>query len=450
MDSAFKAAMAPPLSLLVLGALTPNQHSVTVIDENVQHLKLHDTPDCVGITVKVDTLPQAELIASHYRARGIPVIMGGIHPTACPEDCIKHADSVVVGEAETIWPKLLEDLQNNRLQKVYRNSEPPDMNKIPIPRYELINQQRYLFTNTIRIGRGCPWRCDFCYNSSPNIENRYRTKSIPQIMREIENLGTDHVMFIDDNFIGNPTFTRQLLPKLADMNLTWHAAVSADINRHQGLIADMAASGCKSLFIGFESINANSLKCCHKVQNKAERYNQLVEEIHANNMMINASLVFGFDSDDETVFDSSLQWLIEHKIATMTAHILTPYPGTRLYTDLLKQGRITDHDLSHYNTSQVVFRPAGMSARTLEQGYRSIYRNFYSWKSILQRMPDTSTQRLAYLQFALFYRKFGKITSLAGKAMGMRRMAQLARRIAYPSRRTPQKSPSPLRPISVC
>jgi radical SAM superfamily enzyme YgiQ (UPF0313 family) len=307
-----------------------------------------------------------------------------------------------------------------------------DIARVPVPRWPLLRHSRYLFTNTLTIGRGCPWRCDFCYNSSDNIPAGYRMKPIPRILEEIRSLGVRHVMFIDDNFIGSVAGARRLLQELRPLNLTWHAAVSADIGRHEDLLDRMAESGCKSLFIGFESVNQSSLRHCHKRQNRVAEYDAAIAAIHARGIMINASLVFGFDEDDVSVFPSTLDWLVRNRVATMTAHILTPYPGTVLHRRLADEGRVLDWDLRHYNTAHVVFRPKRMSPQELERGYRWMYSRFYSWESILKRWPAYPGQAVAYLEFSLLYRKFGRVTSLLGRAVGMRPLARIAKLLAYP------------------
>jgi len=431
MDSAWKTRMSPPLSLLVLGALTPGRHEVCVEDRNIERGRMDETADLVGVTVKVDTVYRARRISADYRRRGIPVVWGGIYPTMCPEHCAPFADCVVVGEAETIWPKLLEHAEQRALKKIYRAGTAPDIATVPVPRWELLKEHGYLFTNTIRIGRGCPWRCDFCYNSAPNIEAGYRAKPIGHVLREIDSLGTRHVMFIDDNFIGSPVYARRLLARLQTLGLTWHAAVSADIGRHPDILDMMAESGCKSLFIGFESINPRNLASCGKDQNRVAHYDSTIRAIHERGMMVNASLVFGFDDDDEAVFPATLEWLVRNRIETMTAHILTPYPGTVLYKRLRRERRIIDHDLRHYNTAHVVLEPARLSAHELARGYRWIYSQFYSLQNIVRRCPQAAAQRAAYLQFNFLYRKFGKVTSLLGKAFGMRNLARLATAVAY-------------------
>ena len=329
MDSAWKIHMAPPLSLAVVAALTPPSERVTIADENIERVALNDHPDLVGLTVKVDNFDRACAMARAYRRRGVRVVMGGIHATACPKDCLPHADAVVVGEAEGLWPQVLADFRRGALQPRYQHTQPVDPALTPIPRWDLLKEKEYLFTNTICIGRGCPWRCDFCYNSSANIDARYRMKPVPHVLAEIASLGIRHVMFIDDNFIGCPEQARRLIKALKPLNLIWHAAVSADIGRHDDILDLMAASGCKSLFIGFESVNPDSLRDCHKRQNRIDRYDATIAKLHARGIMVNASLVFGFDADDAGVFPHTLDWLVRNRVASMTAHILTPYVDVR-------------------------------------------------------------------------------------------------------------------------
>jgi radical SAM superfamily enzyme YgiQ (UPF0313 family) len=192
-----------------------------------------------------------------------------------------------------------------------------------------------------------------------------------------------------------------------------------------------AASGCRSLFIGFESINTQSIQSAGKKQNKVSDYEDLIRHLHSRGIMVNASLVFGFDADEKTVFADTLQWLINNKVETMTAHILTPYPGTRFYKELKSQNRIISEDVSRYNTSNVVFKPAQMSAEELYQGYLGMYRNFYSWKNMVRRFPDNKKIRIPYILFNLGYRKFGKLTSFIGRFGLMHALGSIARRISY-------------------
>ena len=244
-------------------------------------------------------------------------------------------------------------------------------------------------------------------------------------------------MFIDDNFIADPDFARRLVRAFQPLGLIWHTAVSADILDHPDILDLMAESGCQSLFIGFESLNDASLCEAGKRQNHTDTYARLIGAIHRRGMMVNASVVFGFDSDTPGVFDATTEWLISQKIETMTAHILTPYPGTKLHARLTAEGRIFDHNLRHYNTSRAVFRPKLMRAKDLDEGYLRAYRTFYAWPNILRRMP-LDRRATPYLLFNLFYRKFGKATAAIISSGGMRTLGRLGTKLSY----------SPWRPLS--
>jgi radical SAM superfamily enzyme YgiQ (UPF0313 family) len=434
MDSGWKTRMSPPLALLTVAALTPPDHRVTLNDENIERPRVGGHPDLVGITVKADTFPRACELAAAWRARGVPVVFGGIHPTACPAQCAPFADALVIGEAEPVWGALVADLCAGTLRPRYQATSPVDLSSVPVPRWDLLRAGRYLFTNTLTASRGCPWTCDFCYGSSPNVPRGHRVKPLASILAEIRSLGTDHVMFVDDNFIGSPERAREVVAALAPLNLTWHAAVSADIGRRLDLLDRMAEAGCRSLFIGFETVNQANLRGCGKAQNRVAAYDATLREVHARGIMVNASIVFGFDEDGPGVFADTVEWLERHRVSTMTAHILTPYPGTRLHARLAEAGRIRERDPRKYNTAFAVFEPARMTAAELEAGYRWAYDRFYSWRSILRRRPDGRAQRVAYLEFNLFYRKLGKLTCAIGRLVGPRRLARAARVLAYPAR----------------
>jgi radical SAM superfamily enzyme YgiQ (UPF0313 family) len=431
-DSEFKRIMAPSLALLTVAALTPPEHHISLIDENVSTDCPDGSPDLVGISVNVDTSRRAYDIAQRYRQRGIPVIMGGIHPSANSDEALMYADSVCIGPADGVWQDILHDVVSNSLRRIYRASSEAAAGSIPIPRWDLIDSSKYLYTNIVSTSRGCPFRCDFCYNSSSYVPSKVANRGIEEVLRDIEKLGTRHVMFIDDNFIGTIPWTRKLLRELTPMKLRWNAAVSSNIVSHPDLLDEMAASGCQSLFIGFESLNASSLAGVNKGHNDIPSYDRLIKELHEREIMINASLVFGLDSDRCDVFRTTLDWLVGKRLSTITAHILTPYPGTALFKRFHQEGRITNYDWSHYNTSRVVFRPKHMSAKELEEGYLWIYREFYSMRSIIRRMPPGRRQWMPYLLFNLIYRKFGTIaSSIASRTGLMKPLGKLARRLAY-------------------
>jgi len=430
MDSEFKRLMSPSLSLITLASLTPSDHSVYIEDENLTKVKFNDKPDLVGINVNVDTSQRAIEIAKNYRKQNIKVVFGGIHPSANPETMIEHCDAIVIGDAENVWEQLLNDLIDNNLQKFYSNKL-NDLDKIPFPKWNIVNLKNYLYNNIVVTSRGCPYKCNFCYNSSSYTNNSFRNRPIENVIEEINRLDTRQIMFIDDNFIGNPKWTMEFVERIKPLKLIWHAAVSTNIFHHKDLIEKFAESGCRSLFIGFESINGQSIKSAKKSQNRINEYEELIQLLHSKKIMVNASLVFGFDFDTNTVFRDTLNWLVKNKIETMTAHILTPYPGTKLFETLEEQGRISNYDFSKYNTSNVVFKPAGMTAKELREGYLWIYREFYSFKNILKRKPKNKAIVMPYFLFNFCYRKFGKVTSLLGKLGLMHWIGKLGRRLSY-------------------
>ncbi|NLD58367.1 MAG: B12-binding domain-containing radical SAM protein [Clostridiales bacterium] len=427
MDTDLKTHMAPPLGLLTILKLTPDGHEARLINENVEKLDFGVDCNLVGITVTLDVMPRAIEIAQQFRRRGIPVVAGGIHVTGNPDSCLPHFDAVCVGPAERVWARIVRDAEAGTLQRVYCDADGFRGDEIASPAYDRVDRSRYLYTNVVSTSRGCPNRCSFCYNSSPNAA--YILRPIDDVLADIRALGTRHVLFIDDNFIGAPARTRELLERTRGMGLKWSAAVTADVADDPELLDMMAETGCQSLFIGLESINDASLKSVNK-KNRFEKYERLVCEIHRRGIMINASMVFGLDGDGPDVFGRTLEWLVEHRIETLTSHILTPYPGTALHRHMEAEGRIADHDLSKYNTAHVVFEPRGMTAEQLHAGYLWIYREFYSFKNILRRMPDRGARRRSYILFNLFYRKFGGFTSLLSRAVSMRAVGRFAARIA--------------------
>ncbi len=430
MDTDLKTCMAPSLALLTLLGLTPYGHETILVNENIEPIDDRCGADLVAITVTLDVMPRARQIAARFRQRGVPVVAGGIHITCCPEDCRSDFDAICIGPAERVWARMIRDAEAGRLQPRYCDMENFQGSEICSPAYEQIDPSRYLYTNVITTSRGCPNRCGFCYNSCQN--RMYLRRPVADVMRDIQTLGTRHIFFVDDNFIGSPSYTRELLDQLDRMNLTWSAAVTTKIADHPDLLDRMAQTGCQSLFIGFESMNSASLASVNK-DNKVEQYEKVVEAIHSRGIMVNASMVFGLDGDDPDTFKRTLDWLVKMRIETLTSHILTPYPGTALYHQMETAHRITDHDLEKYNTAHVVFKPIGMSEGELYRGYRWMYRQFYSFGNIIRRFPKKQAQQKPYLLFNFFYRKFGGVVSALTRVIPMHVLGRLAAWISYHS-----------------
>jgi radical SAM superfamily enzyme YgiQ (UPF0313 family) len=432
MDSELKRRMSPPLSLVTIASMTPKQHRVYIEDENVERVKLNDHPDMVGITVNIDTAYRAFELSKTYRSKGVKVVFGGIYASSCPQEVAEHCDAVCVGEAEEVWGKIIEDCMLGRLKPLYRASEPTDLSLVPIADWNFISKKRkYLYYNVIVTSRGCPFRCEFCYNSCDYVSGKYRNRPADDVVEEIRRTGVKQIMFIDDNFIGNIPWVQGLLDRISPMGLVWHAAVSTNILHHPQLIRRMAQCGCRSLFIGFESLNDGSIKSVNKQQNKISEYEQLIQLLHSHGIMVNASLVFGLDEDGPETFDQTLEWLVKNRVETMTGHILTPYPGTVLHKKLTKEGRIICHDLMKYNTSHVVFLPKKLTPEQLQTGYLAMYKKFYSLRNIIRRRPQNRRIMASYLLFNFGYRKYGKFVSFIGRWGVMGAIGRFARRLSF-------------------
>lgn len=431
MDTKLKTRMSPPLGLLTIANMFYREHTVIIENENIRDINYDEAVDIVGISITVDVLPRAVEIAKRFRERGVTVVGGGIQITACPEYMTEEFDAVSVGMAEKTWFDIVRDFQRGELKKIYTCSGSIKGSDIIAPAYDLINKGDYLYTNIVCTSRGCPFKCDFCYNSCEHCRDIYINRPIEDVLADIRAIGKKHIMFIDDNFIGNPKWTREFVKALKPLKIKWNAAVSSNIGDMPELLDEMAESGCQSLFIGFESLNERSLKNVHKNQNSIEKYEKLVNELHSRGIMINASFVFGLDGDDVTTFKATLDWIVKNKIETVTSHILTPYPGTKLYDDFVKDNRITSFDFSEYNTASVVFKPENMTADELYEGYINIYKEIYSLKNIIRRIPRSRKQVLPYLMFNLLYRKYGKFSEWICEKITYERLGRIGEFISY-------------------
>lgn len=429
MDTDIKIRMAPPLGLLTIANLLRSDHKISIENENINSIVYDDKPDIVGITITVDTFPRAVEISKKFREKGSIVVAGGIHITTAFDMISGDAfDVLCIGPAEGTWPDIIRDYENGCLKSVYKCNKSICGEDIVSPAYDMLKTGEYLYCNVVHTSRGCPYRCDFCYNSAK--ERRYINRPIEDVIKDVLAVNSKHIMFIDDNFIGNPKWTRELIKELKPLHIKWNAAVSMNIADFPDLLDEMRESGCQSLFIGFESINPSSINGVHKIQNDIKKYSDVIQALHNRGIMINASFVFGLDSDTKETFSNTLDWIVKQKIETVTSHILTPYPGTILYENLVREGRILSYDLSLYNTANVVFYPKQMTEEELYDGYLWIYKEVYSIKNIIRRIPKSRNQVIPYLMFNLFYRKFGKFTDFLCKCITYKRIGILAERIS--------------------
>lgn len=376
-----------PLGLGVLAALTPSGHNVRIYDENLGEYPYNDDVDLVGLSLMTARATRGYQIAGEYRKRGVPVVFGGSHPTLLPEESMAHADAIVMGEAELTWPQLLEDVQNGRLQRVYRSPRWVEMDEVPIPRRDLISAKATFGATSIQATRGCPFDCNFC-TVTKFFGGSYRYRSIDLVVKELEQeiaKGKKTFFFVDDNIIANRRYARQLFERLIPLRIKWGGQASITAAKDPEVLRLAAESGCMALFIGIESISKETLHNAHKDFNNPEKYAENFKKYHDNGITILAGIIFGFDTDDEGVFERTVEFLIKHKIGLANFGILTPLPGTEVYTTLNAENRIFERNWSKYSASQVVFYPKKMSPERLKEGHIWAKKAFYSLSSLARR-----------------------------------------------------------------
>jgi radical SAM superfamily enzyme YgiQ (UPF0313 family) len=402
-----KYSLFPPLGLATLAGYLDESDQITLEDEHVQPINLNDSPELVAIEVYITSSYRAYALADTYRRRGAYVVLGGLHVTALPEEAALHADTIFTGPGEDTWPAFLADFRTGRSAKIYRSQQRTLLN-LPKPRRDLFQRSRYLVPNSIVVSRGCPHSCDFCYKQSFFKGGKsFYTQSVDSALAEIESLPGRHLYFLDDHLFADPQFAGALFDGMAGMGRVWQAAATVKSVLSPGLLEKAAACGLRSLFIGFETLDPLNLQSQHKLQNLRQDYSQEISHLHELGVMVNGSFVFGMDQDDEGVFDRTVAWAIRHGIETATFHILTPYPGTALYSRMQSQGRILSTNWDLFDTRHAVFQPAHMTPEALENGYWRAYRDFYSWGSIWQgAMSKTDLAgQLRHLAYAAGWKK---------------------------------------------
>lgn len=422
-----KYSLFPPLGLATLAGYLDPDDEITIEDEHVEQLRLDDRPDLVAIQVYVTSAYRAYKLADHYREKGAYVCLGGLHVTSLPEEAAQHADTIFLGPGEDTWPAFLSDYRAGTPAPTYTSRE-RTLEHLPPIRRDLIKRDLYLVPNSIVISRGCPHHCDFCYKDAFFSGGKsFYTQPIDAALAEIDRLPGRHLFFLDDNVFGDPRFAWALFDGMQGMGRLWQAAGTVQAALQPGLLEKAAACGLKSLFVGFETLDADNLEAQHKHHNRRHDYERCIQRLHDQGVMVNASFVFGLDNDDTAVFDRTVQWAVEQGIETATFHILTPYPGTPLHSRLQSQGRITTNNWGRYDTRHAVFQPAQMTAQELEAGYWRAYRQFYSWSNIVRgaRTKPNWGGRMRHLAYAGGWKKFEPFWDLVIQAKRVARMRPL-------------------------
>ncbi len=378
----------PILGLTLLASLFPKTYEVKVINEVIEKVDFDAEVDLVGITGLTCVIKRAYAIADRFRERGAKVILGGVHPSLLPEEAKEHADSVFIGEAEGMLGKVITDFEAGKLKPFYKNREWSDLKGMPLPRRDLLNKRYRPFFKVIETTRGCPNRCEFC--SVPIINGkRYRARPLKEMDQELSTIirkKGEYLFLSDDNVTAKEDYAFGLFEIFKRHGVKWMGFTTIKIALNEKLLEAARESGCVSLFIGFESLLQENLDNVSKRFVNVKELSNMVKTIQNHQIGIQGAFIFGFDGDDPSIFKKTVEFVQKNNIDLPTFSVLTPFPGTSLFSRLENEGRIFDRNWSHYDMSHVVFKPKKMTVQELQEGYLWAQKYICAPRSILKRL----------------------------------------------------------------
>jgi radical SAM superfamily enzyme YgiQ (UPF0313 family) len=377
------------LTLPYLAALAPQDWDISLIDEQLADVDFSAPVDVAAITTWTMNSIRAYEIADQFRTRGVPVLMGGPHTSFHAEEAAEHSDAVCIGEGESQWPRMLEDAAAGKLNKFYRSDQPCDLQKLRMPQYERIDMRPYGFfkTYSIQSSRGCPFRCEFC-SERLYLGEAYRYRPSQDVIEEIRHTGAKNILFADSNFAGNISHTMELMEALIPLRIRWSALWSAHLCKNDAFMDLAKKSGLLHLNIGMESIDSKTLVSMNKKANKASDYQQILAGLRRRGISYSLNFIFGWDTETEDVFPSTLEFLKENKVPAAYFNILTPDKGTPLYDRMMAENRIANaSDMGRWPGDKCFIVPKNYTPETLEKRIRDLHNAFYSYPSMIARLP---------------------------------------------------------------
>ncbi len=376
------------LPAALLAGLTPPGVEVRFYDDRMEAIPFDEPTDLVALSVETYTARRAYQIASDYRARGVPVVMGGFHATLCPEEVGRYAEAVVVGEAEGIWPELIDDFRHGRLQPRYQGAPRPGLLELPFDR-SLFAGKHYLPIALVEAGRGCRFRCDFCAVQG-FFGGRHQQRPVEDVVRELRTLGHARlIFFVDDNFGADRPAALELLRAIAPLRLRWVTQIAIDAAHDEAFVAALAEAGCRGVLIGLESLDADALRQMNKGFNTMRGgFGPALAQLRRHRIPVYATFVFGYDGDTAASFDNALAFAIEQRFYIAAFNHLVPFPGTPLYQRLQQEQRLLFDQWwldPHYRYNLAPFQPRQLTPEALRTHCVATRRRFYSAGSILRR-----------------------------------------------------------------
>ena len=374
------------LSVLNVAASAPPFVQSRIVDENIEPIDFEsiiNDADVVGISFMTFNAPRAYLIADRLRLNGKTVIFGGYHPTLMPEEAAEHCDAVCVGDAEGNVPRMFEDYKNGGLKKFYNHTY-EKLHSLPANGY-LLDKDKYIISSVLQATRGCTNGCGFC-SISAFYKRSFKAKPVTEVIAEIKRMKGKNVLFIDDNLGADTKYAKSLFRAMIPLQKHWYSQIGVNASKDPELLGMMRDSGCRGVFIGFESISQDSLNETCKGFNQAQHYKDAIAKFHDHGIGVTGAFVIGFDHDQKDIIESTCRFLKEAGVDVLQLTTMTPFPGTRLYEEMNQQNRIFDKNWEHYDLGHVVFQPKNFTPEELMDGHNKILGDFYSWRSIMSRL----------------------------------------------------------------
>jgi radical SAM superfamily enzyme YgiQ (UPF0313 family) len=373
-----------------LAALAPTEWDVTLVDDATQEVDFDADVDVVAITIRTVTSLRGYEIAARFRDRNIPVVMGGPHATFYAGEIAEHADAVCIGEAEEVFPAMLEDAAAGRLKKIYRGQRPAPLAGLPAPRWDLLDPRKYVFYRpfVIQYSRGCPYTCDFCAERRLNGDYGYRYRPVEDVVEDIKRCGSRHIFFAASQFAGNKAHAMELMEALIPLKVRWSTLVSAHFCL-DGKFMDLARrSGLLHVNMGVESIDQKTLHAMKKDSNRVKQYGDVIRNLTQRDISYSLNFVFGSDEEEEDAFRTTLEYLFAHKVQTAYFNILVPLRGTSVHEQFREDGRLIDEEnMERWPGLSCHFKPLRYSPEELVYRVAKIRRDFYTFRSAARRLP---------------------------------------------------------------
>lgn len=394
----------PALGLLTIAASTPAHYEIGFIDENMQAIDFDCDADIIALSLMTPLALQSYSIADRFKEKGKTVILGGIHASIFPDEALQHADAVVIGEGESSWPELLSDFENGTLKAKYRQSGFSDLKDLPFARRDLLQHGSYITRSTIQLTRGCPYNCEYC-SVTAFSGRKFRFRPMEQFIKEYRSLQDRFVFIVDDNIMSNRKVALELFEQLRGSKKWWGSQVPITVADDEEVLKAMAECGCKTLFIGFESLEQDNLQQMGKQFVKASKHMDRIKRIQDYGIGIQGSFIVGCDHDTAATFDNLYEFIMRSKLNAFLISVLTPFPGTLLADRLEKEGRVLTKNWSLYDMGTVVFQPKNFSPEELQSRYDELNRSLYSIRSILKRTVKPNTNMIIFVPQNFGFRK---------------------------------------------